>query len=737
MPESKNYILFTHYNPEITTVDALISDKNSKVKGWSVGGLMGYKYPSDNSSTLKTNLERIYDLYTPDDYTGERSVFEAAKASDIAAISSLPSEALISFVPKYNILKLGTTLAIPENRLQDGVVITRNDKIISGNLKGLIMKGMQDLIKDSAKSIFSVPGYREESPDITVWLYSKSLSNTSDHLSGKLINLTPFIIDLNTSKSKIDGTFHLQASITEGELAGTFFNQGWGNVLNSEFYSDYSISSKYSDSTLVRTEIFLNKIIGTHDIIFIRFESLESEKRLQDYDMSSIMIENTILSGKVYDMIGVVTGHSVSTSGDEVTLSISGGDLGMILNNDGSSIYSQIFIRSGGSTLDANFKYGMARFQGKYISTFQLQDQYVKDQVLFTLDYQTRIKICDGLFDSYLKGRKLRFPVPGGSLINSPIDGIWKIVDVATDDFVSNLKSFNSQIGNSYDSIISQLSRMCIEPLVELSTDMIGDMFYIMLRRPPFDRAGIESMINSGLVMTITDDDIVSENLSFDDTAYSWYKLDHKYISMFLKDSTKWLIPAIYFDEYAEIWGDKPFRAEDPYIDLTEKANGIQDGVLGKNIITQAVYDLKYIIESNAYLPFTRKGTISTVGDRRIKRGMWIFNSSSGELMYVDNVNQSFSINDKKIDRSTSISVSRCFPISVVDDMFNIISMPVGGFTGLGDSIKFIENTLSTWKLDRIIFNKLLRRKYGIETSLKIRKKISAESITSSLKLKI
>ena len=49
--------------------------------------------------------------------------------------------------------------------------------------------------------------------------------------------------------------------------------------------------------------------------------------------------------------------------------------------------------------------------------------------------------------------------------------------------------------------------------------------------------------------------------------------------------------------------------------------------------------DLKYSVESTCYLPFTRTGTITIKGgDRRIKRGTFIYFTPTNEIFYVDQV---------------------------------------------------------------------------------------------------
>ena len=82
-----------------------------------------------------------------------------------------------------------------------------------------------------------------------------------------------------------------------------------------------------------------------------------------------------------------------------------------------------------------------------------------------------------------------------------------------------------------------------------------------------------------------------------------------------------------------------------------------------------------------AYLPFTRKGQIIIRGDRRIKRGKWVYYKKTNEMFYVNSVSNSAVINsDGTVDRTTILNVSRGmikdFIIGVEgNSYFNIINL--------------------------------------------------------------
>lgn len=57
-------------------------------------------------------------------------------------------------------------------------------------------------------------------------------------------------------------------------------------------------------------------------------------------------------------------------------------------------------------------------------------------------------------------------------------------------------------------------------------------------------------------------------------------------------------------------------------------------------------------------MPFTRQGTITLYGDRRIKRGSWVYFVPTGELYYVEQVSNTFKSVGESIQRTTSLQVS-------------------------------------------------------------------------------
>lgn len=239
--------------------------------------------------------------------------------------------------------------------------------------------------------------------------------------------------------------------------------------------------------------------------------------------------------------------------------------------------------------------------------------------------------------------------------------GVWQIIKLLVDSSVSRKQTYDSSISTQQGSLLNFFRKVCQEPFVEFMGDTIGNQYYFIVRKPPFDKEGWQRMIDS-YVTVLDDNDILSTDLHWNnDEIYSWYQYLPTADFVAVKE-TNLLIPAVFFPEYAAVWGSKPLCVESNYFSFNFSGNYNSDKKEneqnGDRIMQNTVRDFKYLIESNAYNPFTRKGTITIVGDRRIKRGMCILHTS-GELFYVDSVSNSYDVTIQGVSRTTTLQVSR------------------------------------------------------------------------------
>jgi len=271
-------------------------------------------------------------------------------------------------------------------------------------------------------------------------------------------------------------------------------------------------------------------------------------------------------------------------------------------------------------------------------------------------------------------------------------NGIWQIIKLVIDDGyqssqknpttneweavrkggVTNRRLVDSSASSANGSLLNFIRKVCQEPFVEFYMDTYGDTYNLIVRRPPTDREGLLSMLEGqvaveskdgvdkikSIVIDIEIEDVIQEQLSYNDgAAVSWYQLTPQ--ANFIGNSSTYslaYLPAIFFQEYADIWGSRPLQithnymphlplnAQQTTLDISEK---------------QAYEDMKYLIESNAYMPFTRQGTITLNGDRRLKIGNICRYKPTGEIFFIEDVQQTYSIGETTVERVTTITVSR------------------------------------------------------------------------------
>lgn len=237
--------------------------------------------------------------------------------------------------------------------------------------------------------------------------------------------------------------------------------------------------------------------------------------------------------------------------------------------------------------------------------------------------------------------------------------GIWQITKILIDSSVADKQVLDAGISTQQGSLINYFRKVCQEPLVEFMGDTFGNQYYWIVRKPPFDQESILKMIELTRII-IPENQVISTNLEWNNQGiYSWYRY-MPYADLFSQQLTA-AIPAVFFPEFASVWGSRPLCVESNYFnwefsgrhDTKKPENGLNADRIWQN----AIRDFKFIIESNAYAPFTRRGTITIVGDRRIKRGTLVM--LSGEVFYVDSVTNSYDVSVNSVNRVTTLQVSR------------------------------------------------------------------------------
>jgi hypothetical protein len=231
------------------------------------------------------------------------------------------------------------------------------------------------------------------------------------------------------------------------------------------------------------------------------------------------------------------------------------------------------------------------------------------------------------------------------------------------------------------------------KPFVELNMDTYGDKYYFTFRKPPFTYESFKT----NPCINIFEGDVIQDNLDFESEYYSMYQLDALGSLIESTDGQNLIVlQAILLPEFVEFFGLRNLHVSSNYLDFDMSVSNLTEANL-QHLIDQHQEDLGWLIESNCYLPFTRKGSITIKGDRRIKRGMNIRHFGTGEVYYVDSVSNTASFSNTS-DRSTTLQVSRGMVEKDIEKYFNITNREK-----IGGKIN--------WNVNRDIFKYLMQKR--------------------------
>lgn len=525
----------------------------------------------------------------------------------------------------------------------------------------------------------------------SVWIYCKKL--------GQIVDISKYCKYINSSSEDFTiGLSYLDKnSLTK--LQNESYSSEYKVILSSGFSSNGS-------STTSRTKPSLfHEIISQGDIIFIRYETLELEENTDSSkcelnEQGLPIITKDMLPGNCYDLIGLVDSCSQSEEFvlDNFLVTISGTSLSGIFEKD-ISLFLPIAIIANNT--QGNLVFGSANkdglmkrlfVDGSYGYLWNYQSRTIEDTVKFYLNQLTNSAVIteeEDIFAGYPEEKKTKVfeLLPKKSVLVSSSNGetvkyeyprelqkvnasgIYQIIKVDIDESLKNRMIADSSASNPEGSINSLFQRLCRFPLVEYFTDTYGDTFHIVIRKPPFDQKSILDYMDymyeinpetndSNKVekfVSITADEVDSEQLDWNTDFYTWFQMSSCSIITDTQSLYSFL-PIVYLQEYVYRWGSRPLQYSNPYLKRSEESSTLFD----EKDRAQIISDMIYLLESNIYLPFTRRGTIVLKkGERRIKKGTWIKYEKTNEVYYVDSVVQNASISESSVNRTTILSVSR------------------------------------------------------------------------------
>lgn len=524
--------------------------------------------------------------------------------------------------------------------------------------------------------------------NIRIWVYVRAL--------GKMFDISPWVVNCSTSKDKSAGSFSIEVSYTS-----TLQVDSYGN----EFVNQESLMNQERKLN----QDWFSKFVQNNDLIFIRFEQLKMERyadmalaptnnKTYEVPVSDLGTVNTATDEKtgetkdiplIWDMLGLVDSVRVDYSSNinNYSIQIEGRDYTKLFVEDGSYFIPLKFVEGspdqwfyGGDPESAWFKRNM--ITGAYDYYFAYSFQRIANVIWFVINQLSSIGIVDdSLFASCAKITE-KLPVETGDdkykQKDNKVKGIWQMVRVFVDEALEDRRIVDRSLVNPEGTLLDFFNKVCQEPFVEFWGDTYMNEFDLIVRQPPFTGKAVKDVINSESYITIASQDLLSLSLQYDDRVYAWYRIMPQNAMMGNSQfSSLAFVPIIFFNEYCELYGNKRCITNDIYI--SEKSFMGRNGSQNLNTLSQAlVNDLLFVIETSAYLPFTRKGTITINGDRRIKVGTFIFLEATNELFYVTAVTNTATFGNEAVDRTTIVTVERGMLVDLIDgenSYFNIVNL--------------------------------------------------------------
>lgn len=670
-PPLKEYYEYYHQDSSIKTLANLIANQNSPLAFYTAKEQEFLEYKNVNGVC---NLDRIWELYSEEQKRNYSDQYK--RLSDLAKTNPELKADKVKFKPTYQagkevLINPGTLLYIAKNRA--------NLEVISVNGKDLFMR-QQDLntfMWDEYSALINDPGYRPAYSvgydggystqilhlQFTVWIYIRAIN--------KIMNVTPFVKTVETAHGGEGGTFSFALNDISDALNVEKFGDGYYSYIQKVIGGEFSIS-------------WFQKYIRQNDIVWIRYEAHDLEKR--EKEPIDLFIDKSELPDKVYDMIGLVDNNGeYYMSGSNITnLTVGGRDLSKLLQEDGC-YFMPFAMVDGGKQFFLNYDTADSVFKrlfvgGDFINLFAASLRSIRDSVGFIFNQLTNIGILpkgNDLFSGYKNSLNRSTGVnedrvsKGYSLVSSgqfglenklqeeDANGIWQIIKLLVDHQLDDRRLNNGELSHPEGAIIDVIRKVCQQPFVEFFGDTYGDKYVFIARQAPLTKSQIIDYFNNNMVVEIEAEQMLDFSMTWDDTFYTYYQvqpLDGIYGSdQFIAGTA---IPIVYFEEYAQVFGMHKKVVPDNYISA-----GVIEGEQSKtnvDLFRQALAnDMKYVIETNAILPFTRKGTITMIGDKRIRRGTWIHFKPTNEIFYVKSVVQNASASDSGISRVSTIEVER------------------------------------------------------------------------------
>lgn len=571
-------------------------------------------------------------------------------------------------------VKQGTTLFCPKD--DTPLSLTKAAKegqfVSQGSFKAYWGENYESLISDeeylpdtSVTSSLKGTGINAKiiSMNVRVWVYIKALD--------KVMDLSPYVLQVVTTKSKQTGEFTI--------LLSPFYANESSFAFGESIVEQFNLVSNSG----AQVKSFQEKFIQNNDIVFIRFERLKKEKSTGDLDLGKqVNLEipvSKIAKNNIWDMIGFVDTctSSFAAQGNVKSITIDGRDINKLFTEDGC-----YFIPLLNATDTFSHWYEMSEdsiwFKRNVLTgafsnlLWSYAEKPIRECLWFIVNVMSTIGIAkNSVFDSWQDKRTEGYDI--GAKEKRPVNGVWQIVKVFVEDILEKRVLIDSSIANPNGTLLEYMTRVCQFPLVEFYFDTYINTIDIVVRQPPFNKDAILGAYKNGQYVTITSGNLQGYDLFYDTRSYSWYQLRVMDNHAGQRNTTSLaFVPIVYLDDYAEVFGNKKMSFTDQYLNYKE-TDGVNKTQTLSNFQEAALNDLIYILESTAYLPFTRTGMITINGDRRIKVGTFVYFEPTNEFFYVSSVVNNVSFLDGNLQRQTIIQVERGMYVPILSNSFSSV----------------------------------------------------------------
>ena len=297
--------------------------------------------------------------------------------------------------------------------------------------------------------------YTKSYPEVTVWVWSKSIDNSSNdgnNIHGALINLTSFIEDIKINSSEVGGSFSITLPFIpmdgKGQPGGT---QSYFSIKKSKMQS-YNTKDGVTEYVVNETihqagvEIIEEKLsaqiqgdnslrnidigsagLNVNDIVFIKYERLKLENSIHIDDFN---VDYKALTNEIFDMICLVDSVTTSTENTSIVTTVTGRDLMKLILDDSSFFFPNSYANPDAQkgifqNMDENHGDGVNTWNnlirtptgsaGRFITSGILDGFWnnsartIENVVSLVVKTLANIEICpDEIFESYA-GKRTRF----------------------------------------------------------------------------------------------------------------------------------------------------------------------------------------------------------------------------------------------------------------------------------------------------------------------------------------